>query len=109
MDGEKVLFTCKVEGKPTPQVAWYHNNKPIRESKEVTIFQDTEGVCYLGLSEVFPEDAGEFTCTAINRLGEAVCAASLVVEGIIVYTVNRTFLKTVMFNKNISFSIRICS
>lgn len=75
-----MLFTCKVEAKPAPRVAWYHNNRPIQESKEVTTFQDSEGVCYLALSEVFPEDAGEYTCTAINPLGEAVCAASLVVE-----------------------------
>lgn len=60
---------------------WFHNSQPVRETKDITIFQDSEGVCYLAMTEVFPEDAGEYTCTAVNKMGEAVCAASLVVEG----------------------------
>lgn len=81
MDGESVLFTCKVTGKPTPQVTWLHNDKPVRETKDITIIQDTEGICQLALAEVFPEDAGQYKCTAVNKVGEAACAASLVVEG----------------------------
>lgn len=80
MDGQRVLFTCQVTGKPTPQVTWYHNEQPVREAKDVTIFQDSEGVCYLSIFEVFPEDAGEYTCTAVNRMGEAVSTAPLIVE-----------------------------
>ncbi|CAG2053837.1 unnamed protein product [Timema podura] len=80
MDGEQVLFTCKVTGKPTPKVTWFHKNEPVKEAKDVFIYQDTEGVCKLAISEVFPEDAGEYTCQAINRVGETICAASLVVE-----------------------------
>lgn len=68
-------------GKPIPKITWYHKNEPIKEAKDVTIYQDSEGVCKLAISEVFPEDAGEYTCHAINKVGEAVCAASLIVEG----------------------------
>ena len=68
-------------GKPTPRVTWLHDGQPIKEAKDVVIFQDTEGVCRLAISEAFPEDAGVYTCTATNPVGEAVCAASLVVEG----------------------------
>lgn len=82
MDGESVNLTCVVKGKPTPKVEWYHNDKPIKEGKEITIVQDMEGVCSLAITEVFPEDAGEYTCRAINPVGEAVCMSSLVVEGI---------------------------
>lgn len=81
MDGESVNLTCVVEGKPTPRVEWYHNDRPIKEGKEITIVQDTEGVCSLAITEVFPEDAGEYTCRAVNPVGEAVCKSSLVVEG----------------------------
>lgn len=81
MDGESVNLTCVLQGKPTPKVEWYHDNKPIKEGKQITILQDTGGVCNLAISEVFPEDAGEYTCQAINPVGEAICTASLVVEG----------------------------
>lgn len=81
MDGESVNMRCVVQGKPIPRVEWFHDNKPIREGKQITILQDSEGVCNLAISEVFPEDAGEYTCQAVNQVGEAVCTASLVVEG----------------------------
>ncbi|KAK3921145.1 Titin, partial [Frankliniella fusca] len=80
MDGEKVTFTCQVLGKPTPRVTWRHNGQPIKEAKDVIIYQDQEGLCKLAISEVFPEDAGLYTCEALNRVGEAVCSASLIVE-----------------------------
>lgn len=81
MDGEKVSLTCRVVGKPTPKVQWLHNSMPIQEAKDVILSQDEEGVCMLAISEVFPENAGTYTCSAINKIGEAICAASLVVEG----------------------------
>ncbi|XP_018337981.1 PREDICTED: titin isoform X9 [Trachymyrmex septentrionalis] len=80
MDGESVNLTCVVEGKPTPRVEWYHNDMPIKEGKEITIIQDMEGVCSLAITEVFPEDAGEYTCRAVNPVGEAVCMSTLIVE-----------------------------
>lgn len=81
MDGEKVLFTCKVTGKPVPKVEWQHDGKPVHEAKDVIISQDTEGVCTLAIAEVFPENAGEYVCHAVNKVGEAICKTSLIVEG----------------------------
>lgn len=81
MDGESVNLMCVIEGKPTPRVEWYHNDMPVKEGKEITIVQDTKGVCNLAITEVFPEDAGEYTCRAVNLVGEAVCTSSLIVEG----------------------------
>ena len=81
MDGEKITFTCKVAGKPLPKTEWFHNGQPVKEAKDVTISQDSEGVCMLSISEVFPENAGEYICQAVNKVGEAVCKSSLIVEG----------------------------
>uniref|UniRef100_A0A0A9YTN9 Titin n=3 Tax=Lygus hesperus TaxID=30085 RepID=A0A0A9YTN9_LYGHE len=80
MDGESVLFTAKVVGQPTPQVKWFHNDKPIKEGKDKTIKQDEEGVCNLAIVEVFPEDSGVYTCVATNIAGEAIAATTLSVE-----------------------------
>lgn len=55
-------------------------DQPVREAQDVVVSQDTEGVCMLAISEVFPENAGDYTCYAVNKVGEAVCTASLVVD-----------------------------
>lgn len=81
MDGENVNLTCVIQAKPIPKVEWYHDQKPIQEGKQITILQDSEGVCSLAITEVFPEDAGEYTCRAVNPVGEAICSTSLIVEG----------------------------
>jgi len=91
MDGESVNLTCIVEGKPTPKVEWYHNDKPIKEGKEITIIQDMEGVCSLAITEIFPEDAGEYTCHAVNLVGEAICKSSVIVEGMLFITIKNLF------------------
>lgn len=71
----------QVTGKPMPLVAWSHDGVPINEGKEVTIYQDSDGLCKLAISEVFPENGGLYSCTATNPVGEAVAAATLNVEG----------------------------
>lgn len=73
-------------GKPTPRVNWYFNNQPVKEADDVFIYQDAEGICKLTINEVFPEIEGVYTCEAVNAVGEAVCATSLIVEGMILLT-----------------------
>jgi Immunoglobulin I-set domain. len=75
------MTELQVTGKPTPLVTWSHDGTPMKEGKEVTIYQDTDGLCKLAISEVFPENAGLYSCTAVNPVGEAVAAATLAVEG----------------------------
>lgn len=81
MDGESVNLQCIVHGKPIPKVEFFHDNKPIKEGKQISILQDTEGVCNLAISEVFPEDAGTYSVQATNKIGQVICQTSLVVEG----------------------------
>lgn len=78
---EDIKLTCIVQGKPTPRVQWYHDNKVVQEGKQITIIQDQEGVCSLAISKAIPLNAGEYTCEALNPVGKAVCTASVVVEG----------------------------
>lgn len=80
MDGEKVTFSCVVAGKPIPKIEWYQNDLPVKEAKDVFISQNSEGLCTLAIAEVFPENAGVYTCKALNRVGEAICKSPLIVE-----------------------------
>jgi len=77
-DGEKVSLTCRIKGAEKFDVVWLHNDKEIKPSKD---FQyEAEGdTRTLVIAEVFPEDAGTYTCEAFNDAGEAFSSCSLVV------------------------------
>lgn len=85
MDGQKVTFQCVVVGKPTPRVHWFHNDVPVEDAKDIITSQDSEGVCSLTITEAFPENSGEYVCYASNKVGEAVCRSTLIVEGMRYY------------------------
>ena len=80
MDGEEVRFQCHVTGQPKPKITWFHNGHPINHQRELKVMQTPDGKIGLLISEVFPEDAGDYTCVARNSAGEARTVASLVVE-----------------------------
>uniref|UniRef100_A0A182K1R7 Ig-like domain-containing protein n=1 Tax=Anopheles christyi TaxID=43041 RepID=A0A182K1R7_9DIPT len=80
MDGERLTLECQVVAMPLPKVHWYHNSQQIQETKDKQVQQDSTGRCVLTISEVFPEDKGEYTCVATNKIGEAICRAAVNVE-----------------------------
>lgn len=82
MDGEPLLLTCKVVGKPIPKILWYHNDEKIIENKEIIIKQDADGVCQLHITEVFPENDGEYKCIASNKIGETITRTTVNIQGI---------------------------
>jgi hypothetical protein len=90
MDGDEVTLCCQVgrvvgrvdEG-PIPFVTWYHNGEEIKEkAKSIVVNQTEEGVCTLKITEVFPEDSGEYVCKVANSKGEGdLTKATVNVEG----------------------------
>ena len=81
-DGDKVVFEVEFRGVPSPTIEWYHNNHRIQPSTDFQIYIDIER-CYSSMVviEVFPEDAGEYTCRATNPVGEAMTSCTLTVLG----------------------------
>lgn len=75
-----MLLFNKVTAEPMPKVTWLHNNREVRENSEVWTTYRKDGFCELFLSEVFPEDSGEYVCKAVNKAGEAVTRTNLSVE-----------------------------
>ena len=81
MDGEEVKFRCEVIGKPMPEISWFHDDVPIAENQDFKLTYDMEsGACTLLIVEVFPQDAGEYRCEAVNIHGKAVTRAILEIE-----------------------------
>merc|ERR1719232_2268180 len=65
-DGAQVEFVCKVEGYPRPQITWFRQTAIIKPSPDFQIYYDDNNMATLVIKEVFPEDAGTFTCVAKN-------------------------------------------
>ncbi|XP_029377374.1 myopalladin isoform X2 [Echeneis naucrates] len=87
-EGQLVVLECRVKGAPSPKVDWYREGKAIEDSPDFRILQkkprspaESEEICTLVIAEVFPEDSGEFTCTASNKYGTVSSTAALRVRG----------------------------
>ncbi|KAF5301261.1 hypothetical protein FQR65_LT00961 [Abscondita terminalis] len=79
-DGETIQFECRVVGSPRPQITWFRQTAVIKPSQDFEMFYDDDNVATLIIKEVFPEDAGTFTCVAKNSAGFASSTTELVVE-----------------------------
>ena len=60
-------------------VLWLHNEKEIKPSKDFE-YKSSGQTHSLVIHEIFPEDAGSYTCEAFNDVGECFSTCSLVVE-----------------------------
>jgi titin, putative len=60
------------------EVIWLHNDKEIKPSKEFQ-YQNVGDTYSLIINEIYPEDAGVYTCEAFNNAGEAFSSCTLIV------------------------------
>ena len=65
---------------PRPQITWFRQTAIIKPSQDFQIYYDDSNSATLVIKEVFPEDAGTFTCVAKNCMGFASSSGELVVE-----------------------------
>lgn len=69
-EGKRVRLDCVIVGQPEPEVIWYHDDRPVKESSDFQLlFQGDR--CSLIIQEAFTEDGGEYKVIAINSAGEA--------------------------------------
>lgn len=74
------VLECRVRGSPPPKVIWKREGEVIKDSIDFRMLQKGE-VCTLVVGDVYPEDAGVFTCEAFNGYGSDVSSARLIVKG----------------------------
>uniref|UniRef100_A0A8C9VLN6 Myosin light chain kinase, smooth muscle n=1 Tax=Scleropages formosus TaxID=113540 RepID=A0A8C9VLN6_SCLFO len=80
VEGSAARFDCKIEGYPDPEVVWYKDDQPIKETRHFQIDYDEDGNCSLVIADVSADDDAKYTCKAMNSEGEATCTAELIVE-----------------------------
>lgn len=75
VDGRIVTMTCRVFGAPKPEVKWLHNNKELTGGR-YTVLDNGD----LEIRDVIFLDAGQYTCYATNKFGNAEAKGSLDVK-----------------------------
>lgn len=80
-EGQRAHFECRLipVSDSTMKVEWYHNNQPLKSGSRFTE-TNSFGFVALDILSCLPEDAGTYTCRAINALGEAVTSAICVIH-----------------------------
>ncbi|KAG7174091.1 Titin-like 19 [Homarus americanus] len=72
--GGDAMFEGKVTGNPKPTVTWTRKGAQIAHGQKYQVTHDeTTGVVTLLITAIGPGDEGEYTCTAANQFGEAIC------------------------------------
>ena len=77
-EGQKAHFEARIipVSDPTLKIEWFFNGQPIKQGSRFREGHDF-GFVSLDISHVLPEDAGQYSCRATNKLGQAVCNANL--------------------------------
>jgi len=74
------VLEARVKGSPPPKIIWKREGEVIKDSIDFRMLQKGE-VCTLVVGDVYPEDAGMFTCEAYNEYGSDLSSARLIVKG----------------------------
>ena len=64
----------------TMKVEWFRNGQPIPQGHRFKTTNDF-GFVALDVLYAYPEDTGNYTCRAVNAVGEAVTTCSVAVQG----------------------------
>ncbi|MBN3312119.1 HMCN1 protein, partial [Atractosteus spatula] len=72
--GDTTIMECRATGIPLPEVLWYKGDLQLRPSSFVSI-DGLRGI--LRIKETQDEDAGDYTCVAINDAGTAMGRVTL--------------------------------
>lgn len=74
-----------MRGSPEPQVCWFRNGKAVIAGGRYSMEQSARGTFSLVVEGVQKDDAGCYTCEAINDEGTRQITVDVIVEGTLLY------------------------
>lgn len=81
-EGSKLTLRCVVTGSPVLDIKWFREGRELRPTRDFKPSYDIQtGEATLSIPEVFPDDQGTFTCTAVNKFGKDATSTMLTVKG----------------------------
>eukprot|EP00096_Caligus_rogercresseyi_P000775 TRINITY_DN112_c0_g1_i1.p1 TRINITY_DN112_c0_g1~~TRINITY_DN112_c0_g1_i1.p1 ORF type:complete len:304 (-),score=114.91 TRINITY_DN112_c0_g1_i1:902-1813(-) len=75
-DSDPVRLEATMSSSSKFDVVWLHDEKEIKPSKDF-VYGNKGNTYTLDIAEVFPEDAGTYTCEAFNDIGECFSTSTL--------------------------------
>eukprot|EP00057_Strongylocentrotus_purpuratus_P013444 XP_011667918.1 PREDICTED: myosin light chain kinase, smooth muscle isoform X2 [Strongylocentrotus purpuratus] len=79
IDGSPLSLPVRIKGSPAPDVQWFFNKEQIKEDNDFKFVVDGDRLS-LVIAEVYPDDAGIYTCKIFNSAGSAECACKVFVQ-----------------------------
>lgn len=80
VEGDVLKLEAEIVGFPVPEIQWFKDGCPIRLAPEVNFICQPNGIIGLTIDVARPEDAGTYTVSAINKLGDASDKTDVAVE-----------------------------
>ncbi|KAG1672466.1 Twitchin [Nymphon striatum] len=106
VENKSAKFICTVTGNPRPTVMWSKGMRELSEGSKYTMLK--EGDTYtLVISEVYGEDADEYSCRAVNKGGSRTSRAELIIKTVPRINVPPRFRDTACFEKGENITIKI--
>nr|XP_034830916.1 obscurin isoform X3 [Maniola hyperantus] len=75
--GQPVKLQARVMAFPAPEVKWFKDGVPIRPSQAVNFINQPGGIVGLSIDSCRPEDAGSYSLTVTNKLGDVASKANV--------------------------------
>ncbi|XP_030830076.1 striated muscle preferentially expressed protein kinase isoform X2 [Strongylocentrotus purpuratus] len=69
----KATLSCTLSGDPKPKVVWMREEEILKNSDNLKVSSQANGVCSLDIVKVTSSEIGEYRCIATNEHGEASC------------------------------------
>ena len=78
--GEPLKLEAQIVAVPNPQIQWFKDGLPIRQTVGVNFETEPNGMMGLSIDQARPENAGTYSIVVTNPLGEATSEAAIEVE-----------------------------
>ncbi|XP_074662091.1 titin-like isoform X2 [Tubulanus polymorphus] len=78
-EGKPALFECQVIASPQPEITWLLDGEALTDTAIYTMVYE-DGVCKMTIQETFPEDEGQYTCQAVNTIGQDTTSCELYIR-----------------------------